>query len=193
MSQPARPYYTPEQYFTSEEYSLERHEYYRGEIYLMAGGSVEHSQLTANSLVSLSRAFRGKGCRTYSSDLKIGVQSPENFYTYPDVSLLCTQPELLPGHDDVVTNPTLLVEVLSPSTAKYDRTTKFELYKSLPSFKHYLLVEQDRVGVAYHFKTETGTWKNRTYTNLDDIIKLFDFEDVELLIADFYDGIDFAE
>ena len=193
MTQPARPYYTPEQYLALEELSQDKHEYYAGEIYLMAGGSLEHSVITSNIGSVLRQAFRGKGCLVCSSDLKIGVTNGSKLYTYPDVSVVCGKPELLPGHNDVLTNPILIVEVLSPSTATYDSNAKFLFYKSLPSFKHYLLVEQDRVDVTYHFKTEAGTWKNRTYTSLADIVKLFDFEDVELTVADFYDGIEFAE
>ena len=191
MAQPAQPYYTPEQYLALEEASVDKHEYYEGELYLMAGGTRRHNLICVNAILGLKQAFRAKGCQTYSSDMRVEIKAP-NFYTYPDATLVCTPLDSDSDTDTTLTNPLLIVEVLSPSTATSDRTTKFELYKGLPSFKHYLLIEQDRVGVTYHFKTEAGTWKSRSYTSLQDIIKLFDFDDIELPIAEFYDRVNLA-
>src|SRR5689334_8159500 len=146
MSQPAKVFYTPEEYLRMEENSLEKHEYYHGEIFLMAGGYPRHNLIVANTLTELNLKLAEKDCTVYSSDMKIWARS-NGFFTYADASVVCGEVELVPEYTDILANPVMIVEVLSPSTEKYDRSQKFELYRALESLQSYLLVDQSRVFV----------------------------------------------
>ena len=162
MAVALRRLYTREDYLALEEASAEKHEYYDGNIYPMAGGSVNHARIGGNVLLHLNTVLRGKPaetepCEAFSSDLKLLVRA-HNLYTYPDGMVVCGQLQLAPGRNDVITNPTVIVEVLSPSTQLYDRTQKFEFYKAIPTFQAYLLIHQDRVQVDYYHKTASGEW-----------------------------------
>lgn len=130
-------------YLALEAASNVRHEYLDGQIYGMAGGSPEHAALAASVVGLLFPQLMGGKCRAYSSDLRIRVPAT-GLATYPDVAVVCGPRQRDPEDDDAVTNPTLLVEVLSPSTERYDRGDKFEHYKQLDSLRQYLLVRQDR-------------------------------------------------
>src|SRR5690242_9193899 len=124
MQKFAKNYFTEEEYWRMEANSVEKHEYYQGEIFLMAGGSERHNLIASNTLGELWSKLRDKDCRTYNSDMRIKVEA-NGLETYPDVSVVCGAPRFVEGHNDVLTNPILLVEVLSPSTEKYDRSQKF--------------------------------------------------------------------
>ena len=125
-SQPQRQY-TVDDYFLIEESSPTRHEFYNGEIFAMAGGTVAHNQICSNVLSFLSAALDKTPCRTLGSDMRL--LTPRGLFTYPDVMVICGPVELTPGREDTVKNPLLLVEVISDATRKYDRGEKFDLYK----------------------------------------------------------------
>src|SRR4051794_4528568 len=127
MSQIAKNYLSEEEYLRLEENSVEKHEYYRGEIFLMAGGSERHNLIASNTLGELWSNLRGKNYRTYNSDMRVKIES-NSLHTYPDVSVVCGEPRFAAGRSDTIVNPVLMAEVLSPSTEKYDRSQKFELY-----------------------------------------------------------------
>jgi Uma2 family endonuclease len=162
MAVALRRLYTREDYLSLEESSAEKHEYYDGNIYLMAGGSVNHARIAGNVLLHLNTVLRGKPagtepCEAFNSDLKLLVRA-HNLYTYPDGMVVCGRLQLAPRRNDVITNPTVIVEVLSPSTQMYDRTQKFEFYKAIPTFQAYLLIHQDQVKVDYYHKAANGQW-----------------------------------
>ncbi|HEX2913484.1 MAG TPA: Uma2 family endonuclease [Chloroflexia bacterium] len=117
ISPAARKYYTPEEYLEMEETAPYRSEYYRGEIFAMAGGSVNHNRISSNVNAELNIALRGKTCRVYNSAMRIRVQSV-GLESYPDASVVCGEPLFVEGRNDVLTNPSLIVEVASPSTEK---------------------------------------------------------------------------
>ncbi|MCS6795297.1 MAG: Uma2 family endonuclease, partial [Raineya sp.] len=122
---PKETYISPQEYLARERLAKHKSEYYQGEIFAMAGASLEHNDIVRNLIVSLTLALRKKGndCKTYPSDLRIHI--PErDFYTYPDVSVLCGEPEFTDDIFDTITNPVVIVEVLSESTADYDRGAK---------------------------------------------------------------------
>ncbi len=191
MAQTAKTSYTAEEYLALDRDAADRSEYYRGRLYLMAGGSVNHSLISSNVNAELNLGLRRTPCRTLTSDMKVHVQG-NGFYAYPDAVVICGEIETLSGHDDIVTNPTLLVEVLSPSTASYDRSGKFELYRALPTFAHYLLVDQDRVYVEYFRRTPEG-WLLQTFDDLAQAVHLaLSGGVVNLALADVYDRVAFA-
>lgn len=189
MSQAAKIYYTPEEYLRMEENSLEKHEYFRGEIFLMAGGTTRHNQIVANTIAELIVNLRGKNCTTYSSDMRIQVLA-NGLFTYADVSVVCGETELAPGRNDTITNPVLIVEVLSPSTEKYDRSQKFELYRGLDSFQSYLLVDQERVYVEYHHKVGPNKWLMETFNNVEETVHL-EAPTLDIVLANLYERVVF--
>lgn len=176
MSQPAKKFYTLEEYFALEETAEYKSEYFQGEIFAMAGGSANHSSIALNVGGALDDALLEQPCRVFNSDIKIQVKK-NGFYTYPDVAIVCGEVKFASKRDDTITNPLIVVEVLSPSTESYDRGKKFELYKGLESFQDYLLIDQNRVYIEYHHKLGPNKWLTQTYEDLDEIIK---FEGIEL-------------
>lgn len=143
MSRDSQRKYSLDDYFSVEEMSEVKHEYYNGEIFAMAGASLSHNEIAANILPEFRMQLRAANCGAYGSDLRI--RTPSGLYTYPDVSVVCDPVELVVDRADTVTNPVILVEVLSEATADYDRGEKFTLYKSVPSLLHYLLVSQTEI------------------------------------------------
>lgn len=152
--------YTLQDFVALEEYSNVRHEFLRGQIYAMAGGTPEHGLFAANVIGILTAALRGRPCRVHTSDVRIRV-SETGLDTYPDVSVVCGHAELDQEDRNAITNPVLLVEVLSPSTAEYDLNEKLDHYKQLGSLREVLFVAHDaerlevvsRVGNVWNSRT----------------------------------------
>lgn len=160
--------YTLEDYLGVEEMSAVRHEYLNGEIFAMAGGTPEHAALAAAVVVLLGQELHGGPCRPYSADLRIRVVE-SGLATYADASVICGEPERDTTSPTHVTNPTVVVEVLSPSTEDYDRGEKREHYQRIPSLKHYVLVAQDRRRVEVFSRTADGGWEHRTHAAGDAV------------------------
>jgi Uma2 family endonuclease len=131
-----------------------RHEFFRGEVFAMAGGSPRHNALSSRLNAALRVAFGDRGCEVFSSDQRIGFGAGER-YVYPDVTVVCGRIALEPGSTDVITNPILLVEVLSGSTEQYDRGLKWEGYQRVESLTDYVLVSQTEPRIE-HYRRETG-------------------------------------
>ena len=182
MAQPQR-HYSLDDYFVVETDSVIKHEYYRGEIFAMAGASVAHNHIAANVLAFLRYALRGTGCSAFGSDLR--VHTPGGLFTYPDVSVICGSVELVPDRADTATNPTVLVEVLSEATQEYDRGEKFSLYKAIPTLRDYVLIEQDRVAVEHWHLVRGGRWKRTVHRRQAAVVKLAAVR-VDLPVADLY-------
>lgn len=136
----------------------------------MAGASVAHNDISANVLTVLRTALRGASCRAFGSDLRL--RTPAGLYTYPDAMVICGHIELTPDRPDTVTNPALLVEVLSDATRDYDRGEKFTLYKSIPSLREHLLIEQDEIAVDHFRLTAQGEWVSASHTSLTASVPL---------------------
>ncbi len=182
MTQP-RHHYSLDDYFAVEQSSPIRHEYLDGEILAMAGASLAHNDISANVLAILRTALRGAGCRAFGSDLRI--VTPTGLYTYPDVSVICGPPALVPGRPDTVSNPILLVEVLSAATRDYDRGDKLTAYETIPALREVLLVDQEEVAVEWRHRTDTGVWMSEAYRALDGVVRLSSIP-TELALADVY-------
>lgn len=187
-AEPLARYYSPEEYLASEVEAEYKSEYFQGEIFAMAGGSVNHNRIAVNISTEFKMALRGKSCDVFSSDVRVLVQR-NGLYTYPDAMLVCGKLEFAEGRDDTITNPKLIVEVLSKSTKNYDRGSKFTLYRGLPSLEHYILIDQDEVRVEYYHKQATGQW---VLTELDNLEATLTLESLDLTISvrDIYDNVD---
>jgi len=180
--QPQR-HYSLAEYFAVEESSTIKHEYYNGEIFAMAGASLTHNHISANVLAALRTALRDSPCSAFGRDLRL--YAPSGLYTYPDVMVVCGEIELMPDRSDTVTNPCVLVEVLSEATQDYDRGDKFMLYQAIPTFRDYLLIEQAKVMVEHFQLTEGGVWTSQVYTSLDDVVTLSSIN-IRLPLAEAY-------
>lgn len=181
--------YSLEEYLAMERQSSEKHEYFQGRIYLMAGGSPNHSLIASNLNRLLGNALEDRPCRVYTSDLQVLVKA-NGLVTYPDVSVVCGPVEYAKSSGNLVTNPNLIVEVLSPTTSGYDQTTKFNLYKGLETLEDYLLVDSRSVNVIYYHKVGVNQWMQQTYNRLDETVEIKS-QDVELALASIYSKVDF--
>lgn len=157
MSLQPQTRFTPEEYLTLERKALYKSEYLNGEIFAMSGASREHNLICVNVSSVLHGQLRQRPCETYAGDMRVKV-SPTGLYTYPDVVVVCDEPQFEDAQVDTLLNPTLIVEVLSPSTEDYDRGTKFEHYRTLPSLQEYLLISQDRIHIVHYTRQTDSTW-----------------------------------
>jgi len=157
MSALEQPFYTPEQYLELERKAETKSEYYGGQIFAMSGGSDAHSLIGGNIHGLFWSHLRGKPCRAFNSDMQIKV-SPTGLYTYPDVSVVCGEVQFADGRRDILGNPAVIVEVLSPSTESYDRGEKFVHYQRLSSLTDYLLVSQKTMRVEQYVRQANNQW-----------------------------------
>ena len=183
--------YTAQEYLEAEVNSLDRHEFINGEIILMAGGSPDHNEISANLIGALKLALKGKPYRTFNSDQRLWVPQLNN-YTYPDLMVVAKPIELQSGRTDTITNPVFIAEVLSKGTRAYDRDDKFTAYRSIPSFQEYLLIDQYRLRVEQYSKTDANKWIFSEYSSTGDRLMLMSVQ-VEIAIADLYENIEFSE
>ncbi|MBV9678316.1 MAG: Uma2 family endonuclease [Acidobacteriaceae bacterium] len=186
-----KPYLTAEEYLALERQAEFKSEYVNGEMFAMAGTSENHALLVTNLVAELRQALRRGPCRVYSSDMRVCV-SPAGRYTYPDVVVACEKPKFLDGTQDTLLNPTLLIEVLSPSTADYDRGGKFQSYRTLASLEEYLTVAQDQIHMEQWHKQPDGRWILTEYTAASNCLRLESLS-VELSIADIYEKVTLDE
>ena len=157
MSAEPQPHLATQEYLAYEREALEKHEYWDGQIIAMSGASPAHSAICFNLAGALFPQLRGGDCRGFNSDLRVRVPA-SNRYVYPDLVIACGEPIFETEDLDVLTNPTLVVEVLSPSTEERDRGIKLFGYRSLPSLGGCLLVAQDRVWVEHWTRQADGRW-----------------------------------
>jgi Uma2 family endonuclease len=155
------PSWTVDQYLALERFSEVRHEYIDGVVYALAGGTGAHSRLAANLISLLVVALRDGACGVYSSDMKVRIAATR--YVYPDVSVGCAGVERNEFGDEWMTTPRLVAEVLSKTTAAYDRGSKFDLYRSTGTLRDYVLVEATRRLVEVRHRGADGAWTTRTY------------------------------
>ena len=152
-----QPRRTPAEYLAFEEAHERRHEFVAGQIYAMSGASTPHVILRDNVLVALHTRLRGGPCRPYGTDMRVRTPDTE-FYTYPDIAVVCGAPAFDEGNSATLLNPVLLVEVLSDSTEAYDRGEKFAWYQRIPSLREYVLVSQHETRAECFARGEGGAW-----------------------------------
>jgi Uma2 family endonuclease len=184
--------YTLEAYLEREAKAAHKSSYHNGNIIKMAGAKAKHNEICANALVALKTASKGLETihRTYTSDQKIYIAA-EDTVVYPDALVVCREPEFWNEREDLIINPLLVVEVLSKSTRQHDRGPKFMLYKSIPCFSEYVLVEQDTCKVEVWTKIGDNKWQFLIYTNLTDSIVLQSMENIKIAVSDIYENIIF--
>jgi Uma2 family endonuclease len=180
---------TEEQYLALDRAAEFRSEFLDGEMIAMSGGSMRHADLQANLLGELFAALRGSDCRMYASDFRVRVsQTP--MYAYPDALVVCGKPILADERQDILLNPVVIFEVLSPSTEKYDRGVKFQHYRMIESLRDYILVAQDAVRVEHYTRGDANTWTLRDQQTFDDELKIASIG-VSLSLRRIYDRVEF--
>ena len=180
--------YTPQEYLELEIASETRSEYRNGEIIPMTGGTPNHNELAINLAALLKSALRGKPYRIFATDQRLWIRD-RNLYTYPDVMVIEKPLQLQTGRKDTVVNPCFLAEVLSKSTRDYDRGDKFSAYRSIESFREYLLIDQYSIHVEHYVKTAANQWLFSEYDDLNVTLSMSTFE-AQIPIVDLYENIE---
>ncbi len=193
MAQPLeQPYYTPDEYFAIEEHAEYRSEYFDGEIFAMAGGTANHNRITVALSRILDEAFEKDGtCEVFSENIRLQIQ-PNRRYTYPDIMIVCGKPDFVKNRNDTMTNPKVIIEVLSDSTEAYDRGRKFAEYRKLATLCEYVLIEQNQTHIESFVKEDNGTWRLYEY---DDMAGEFPFISLGIVIPiqRIYRRVDFSQ
>ncbi len=187
-SQPKR-LLTAAEYMEIESKAEYKSEFFYGEMYSMAGGSINHSSIGGNLYHTLRILLRGTGCMPYNSDTRIAVDTQAH-YAYPDVSIVCGNLEKTEGADESIANPVAIFEVLSPTTERHDRGAKFRSYQTMPSLREYFLISQDKPLVERFERAPGGKWTLSYHEGLDATVPLA-CAPCEVPLRDIYDSIVF--
>ncbi len=184
------PKLTVQEYIQQEVESGQKYEYHNGEIFALAGGSLPHGLLCGNIYSLLRNALKAKqsDCKPLNGEIKLHIAEKKS-YVYPDAMVICGAIETAKDNEHAVTNPKLLVEVLSKSTADYDRGDKFYLYRQVSSLQEYVLIEQEKAVVEVFYKRqETDLWQIKRFEGLEDVVNLQSI-DLEIKMLDLYEDI----
>lgn len=183
---------TISEYLARERDALEKHEYRDGEVVAMSGGSVRHSLISANVVGELGNRLKGKPCRAFDSNLRVHIQRSV-LYTYPDASVICGTPQVDPDDPlkETVINPSVIVEIISPSTEAYDRGEKFNWYRRLGSLKQYILVSQSIPQVELFMRSDDGTWLYTIFAEMEATAQVQSLG-ITLPLSEIYAGVDFS-
>ena len=180
---------TIEEYLEFEKTSAEKHEYYKGEIFAMSGAKVPPNIISGNLLGVLVQKLKGKSCRPFGSDQRVYI--PFNtLFTYPDISIVCGTIETKDNDDWNLLNPSVIIEVLSPSTKSYDHGDKFQLYRDIASLKEYIFVDSQSFSIEVFRINNTGHWELEEYKKAEETLLIKAIQ-VSITLNDIYEGIDF--
>jgi Uma2 family endonuclease len=174
-------------YIQQEMDTNTKYEYHNGKIYALAGGTLNHGLISGNVFSKMTNKLEEKSanCTPLNSDVKLHI-AYSNSYVYPDSMVVCGEFEYAEEDENSITNPILIVEVLSKSTAEYDRGDKFYLYRQIPTLREYVLIEQNKYVVDVHYKSDNSDlWKISRYQGLDEIVK-FQSVDIEISMSALY-------
>lgn len=169
LTQPVAKFISVEEYLEMEDHSQQKHEYYKGEVFAMAGAGFVHNQIASNILMDIGQYLKDKNCRIYGSDLKIQIEA-NSLFTYPDLSIICDGPQFWKNRKDTITNPSVIIEILSPDTMSYDRGDKFALYRNIPSLKEYILISSTEILLEKFTKQSLHEWLLTEYKSAGDAI-----------------------
>lgn len=183
------PCITPQEYLERERTAQCKSEYVAGAIYAMAGASEAHILISTNLTGDLWSQFKGRPCKVYNNDMKVLVNTT-GLYTYPDVVALCGEAQFHDRQKDVLLNPSMIFEVLSPSTEAYDRGEKFNHYQHIAALTDYVLVTQDRIRLERYQRQTDGSWRYTCHEDSEEVIH-FSALNCELRLADVYDKVEF--
>lgn len=179
--------FTVEEYLAMEEAAMEKHEYYRGEIFAMSGSKVPHNRISGNVYAALHQKLKGKKCRPYNSDQRIHIES-NTLFTYPDISVVCGEDVTLNNDNWNILNPVVIIEVLSPSTKNYDRGEKFMLYRDIPTLKEYILIDSGCIHIEAFRLNAAYRWELEEYNSIEDQLHIKAVNEV-IPVAEIYDGV----
>jgi Uma2 family endonuclease len=182
---------TVEEYLAFDRASDIKHEYYGGEVFAMTGGSPEHSVITMNVGASLHAQLRRRPCIVYSSDQRVRV-SQTGLFAYPDVTVVCGKAEFGTDRQDTLLNPTLIVEVLSPTTERYDRGLKSRHYRTINSLREYILIAQDAYQIEHYVRQEDGSWHLFDAIGSEAMISLSSIN-CTLALGDVYEKVEIVQ
>lgn len=183
-------HFSPEEYLAFERGTDARHEYLDGHVYAMAGESIEHSRICVNVAGELRARLKGRPCEVLSPNMKV-VTSPSGLFSYPDVVVVCGEPLFYDQRRDILTNPTIVFEVLSPSTEAYDRGEKFLRYRTqIDALREYVLVSQHRPLVEHYVRQPDGSWGYSSSGSIDEVVEMISI-DCRLPLSEIYDRIVF--
>jgi Uma2 family endonuclease len=182
--------WTEAEYLAFERASEIKHEYDHGEIFAMEGASEQHNLITVNVAASLHAQLRQRPCWVYSNDMRLKISARN--YTYPDIIVVCGAPQIADEQGDTLLNPTLIVEVLSPSTEQYDRGRKFQYYRTLASLQEYVLISQEQARIEHYVRQDNGKWLYTHHAGLDAALELPSIG-CRLALADVYEKVTFDD
>jgi Uma2 family endonuclease len=182
-------YYLPEEYLELEETADYKSEYIDGKIIPMTGGTTNHNQIALNFTTELNFAFKQQNYRVFIVDVRLWIPK-KRIFTYPDVMVVVGAPEYYNNRSDTITNPQVIIEVLSKSTKGYDREEKFEAYRTIPTFQEYILIDQTRVHIEQFSKTANKQWSLREYDEEDESISLTSVP-FQMPVLDVYNKVEF--
>jgi Uma2 family endonuclease len=183
--------YTVAEYLAMEETAEYRSEYFEGEIFAMAGGTMSHDQIVGDFYRLVGNELVGGPCQPLTSNMKIRIQDSSAYY-YPDLSVVCGEPAFEDKKELILKNPVLIVEVLSDSTEGFDRGEKFQRYKQIDSLREYVLITQKKPQIDVLYKTEGGFWRLDSYEGRDDVMELRSLG-IKLKLEDIYRRVKFEE
>ena len=207
MSEPALKYHTEEAYLVFERAALDKHEFYKGEVFEWGTGlrkqvtnlllsnenrdkkdtSFNYNKLRTNFIVPIGSFLKGKLCNVFGSDLRIHIPS-NTLYTYPDAIIICGKPQLLDEEFDTILNPSVIAEILSPSTQSYDRGNKFMLYRSIPSLQEYILIDSENIGIEHYKRNKDNTWLLQEWKDKSDTLTIATIG-FDLPLEELYSGV----
>ncbi len=180
---------TVQEYLAQERKSPMKNQFFDGEVFAMAGGSDEHSLIAANISGEVRNALKGGRCNVFNSDLRVKVEDT-GLYTYPDVTVVCGEREFDDEHRDTLTNPTVIIEVLSPSTESYDRGSKSRQYRRIESLKELILVAQDSATIEQYVRNAEGQWQLSDTEGLESSLSFVSLG-ISVSLAEIYRDVTF--
>ncbi len=187
MSRLVKSYVTPEEYLAIERAAEHKNEYVNGEIFAITGASRKHNLIVGNIHGELREQLKGRPCEAYPGEMRVKAPASRS-YVYPDVVVVCGEPEFEDSYMDTLLNPTLVVEVLSKSTESYNRLAKSVYYRTIESLVEYLLVAQEEYRVEQYVKQADGRWLLSDVRSLESVIELKSI-DCSLALCDLYDRV----
>jgi Uma2 family endonuclease len=185
--QPKTTYLTPEEYLAFERKAEYKNEYIDGEIVAMTGASRRHNLITVNLGREISQQLKGRACEAYTGDMRVRIPS-KRMYTYPNVVVVCDEPQFEEDYLDTLLNPTVIIEVLSKSTERYDRFNKFAFYRTIESLAEYVLVAQHEYRVEQYTKQPDGRWLLSDHRSPENVVELASIQ-CTLALREVYDKV----
>jgi Uma2 family endonuclease len=162
-------YISPDNYLKNERESLDKHEYFNGHVQAMAGASRKHVRINGTIYAEIYHFLKDRNCEPFLSDLKVVSPNRES-YTYPDMTIVCNEPEMEDGKEDCLKNPAVIIEILSKSTGKYDMGNKFLYYRNIPALKEYILIDSTKRFVRVLRRQSNTEWKSEEINDRDGIL-----------------------